>query len=313
MSEDKKPVTSAELYQALITSCKCNKNFIFPFESYQANKWRPENIFQNCFKHYSTFTKIFRCSRVYASDGKRVETPTPEKKELFDLDSSAKEFSPEIEAMARIYIDQETGYDRVKSMFKNDLRGQPSIEVRFISITLMQIFVVTFLMKYVPEWKLSKEEFIRQHRGTVFRTRLQAIRMMQDQISFNAILKGIQFSTRMAIFSASFLYVSQCIASYRNKTSVMEYSIAGGLTGGLARFHLGLKGFVSGFCVAGFLGSLVGAVTYAVLNSTGFDQASRHLLDTMSNIENERVLIGETAFLEKMARLVQSKPQESSV
>ena len=53
--------------------------------------------------------------------------------------------------------------------------GNYSHELEYIQVVLMQTFVISFFMKYVPEFRFAKQDFIREHHGTVFRTRLEAV------------------------------------------------------------------------------------------------------------------------------------------
>ncbi|GFR62004.1 RPII140-upstream gene protein [Elysia marginata] len=113
-------------------------------------------------------------------------------------------FSPELEMLAQAYIEHETGTERVKMIFKKDHMGKSSPEMEYIQVVLFQTFVISFFIKYVPEFRFARQDFIREHHGTVFRTRLEAVRRMQDHISLRAATAGGRFAVKMTLFATSF-------------------------------------------------------------------------------------------------------------
>lgn len=50
----------------------------------------------------------------------------------------------------------------------------------------------------------------------------------------------------MFCFSWFFSGISTCMSTYRGKSSVLDFSTAGMLTGAAFKFSLGLKGMISG-------------------------------------------------------------------
>ncbi|KAK6994713.1 RPII140-upstream protein [Biomphalaria glabrata] len=205
-----------------------------------------------------------------------------------------------LERIAREYIEKESGMDRINMLFSKNHKGEESEQLRMLKFTIIQIFCVSFFMKYVPEWKLAKDDFIRENRATVFRTRIQAMRLMQDQVSLRACKAGAIFSVKVTSFSAFLLMISQLIAVYRNKTSVIEYTVAAGITGGFYRINMGLKGLVSGTIIGASLGSIAGCFAWVVFSAFNKTQDQLHLQEIISKIEVERYLTGEEAFKNKV-------------
>ncbi|GFR61998.1 complex I assembly factor TIMMDC1, mitochondrial [Elysia marginata] len=107
--------------------------------------------------------------------------------------------------------------------------------------------------------------------------------------------------------SESSRFLSQIIASYRNKTSVLEYSVAAGITGGLARIQLGVKGFIAGSVLGSILGTMVGCVAYAVFKSYDVTQEQRHLLNIMSLMEVQKSIEGEHGFKQRLEEVKKSQ------
>jgi gas vesicle protein len=80
-----------------------------------------------------------------------------------------------------------------------------------------------------------------------------------------SILHGIIFNLTQIPFSS---FVT-CISVYRGKSSVLEHTVAGIMTGSMYKINLGLRGMVAGGLVGGVLGTMAGTVTYGVLLLTG--------------------------------------------
>lgn len=66
-----------------------------------------------------------------------------------------------------------------------------------------------------------------------------------------------------------FSAITTTIAAYRGKSSLWEYMAAGGCTGALYKFNMGLKGMTAGGVVGGFLGGIAGLFTLGLLKLTG--------------------------------------------
>lgn len=60
---------------------------------------------------------------------------------------------------------------------------------------------------------------------------------------------------------------------YRNKDSVTDYSIAGGVTGALFKTHLGMKGMLSGAFFGTIIGTVGGAFTVGAMKICGIKMA----------------------------------------
>ncbi|KAK3800646.1 hypothetical protein RRG08_003053 [Elysia crispata] len=245
---------------------------------------------------------------VAEDDSSRVSSPQEHPKNTVKPISIV---SSELEMLARAYIQQETGMERVKMIFKKDHMGKSSPELEYIQVVLVQTFVISFFMKYVPEFRLARQDFIREHHGTVFRTRIEAVRRMQDHVSLRAASAGGRFAVKMTAFASGFAFISQMIASYRNKTSVLEYTVAAGVTGGLARIQLGIRGFIAGSILGSMLGSIVGCVAYGIFKAYDATQEQRHLHIIMSQLEVIKSVEGEHDFKKRIEEVKRSQFNQS--
>uniref|UniRef100_A0A0B6XZJ3 Complex I assembly factor TIMMDC1, mitochondrial n=1 Tax=Arion vulgaris TaxID=1028688 RepID=A0A0B6XZJ3_9EUPU len=269
------------------------------------------------FSHFNVFPKIYALDASSSSNDnakKVTETQT-----VTSVDTSRSEawanvpYSIGMEELARAYIAKETGMDRVRALFQKDHKGDSSNEIFIIKVSLIQVGIVSFLLKYVPSWKLAREDFIRENNATVFRTNIEAARMFSDYASLRGLIDGFRFSSKVTFFSAIFLFASQIMAAYRNKTSVLDYTFAAGLAGGLARIHLGPKGMFAGSVVGVALGTFFGGIASVLLNTCGMGQETMHLQYTISRLEVERSIVGDSVYKQRLAELAVQMESTSSV
>ncbi|CAL1531517.1 unnamed protein product [Lymnaea stagnalis] len=311
--------SSSRLCHWLITNSNCSRQIIFPYHSYSGHGKKCQDTStsqRQCLPHL--FSSLFCFSKVYASDVKPktddtflnkdenlVQDPSVSTNTERDLTSLNLNYQ-ELEILARAYIEKESGMERIYMIFRRDHKGHKSTELQVIHVALIQTMVVCFFLKYIPAWKMAKDTFIQEHQTTVFRTRLEALRRLQDQVSYKASMAGGRFAAKVTFFSASFLFLSQMIAAYRNKTSVLEYTIAAGITGGLSRISFGVKGFISGSVIGATLGTFLGGVVCLVCKSLGITNDIRHLDAVMAKLAVEKSIVGEEQFKAKLQELTKN-------
>jgi len=75
-----------------------------------------------------------------------------------------------------------------------------------------------------------------------------------DYTYLQTIKGGIKFGSKYMFFTGTIIGTSMIIQSYRNKSSVFDYSIGGGFAGGILRMHYGLYSFVAGMTVGTLFG-----------------------------------------------------------
>ncbi|RUS77111.1 hypothetical protein EGW08_015127 [Elysia chlorotica] len=279
---------------------------VFPFQLCKVSQ-----RIKRCLSSSEVSSWLMKSFTVHAASDKDVPSSTSSTQEQSNAEKSVPMFSPETEILARAYIEQESGEERVRMIFKKDHMGKSSPELEYIQVVLAQTFVISFFMKYVPEFYFAKQDFIREHHGTVFRTRLEAARRMQDHVSLRAASAGGKFAVKITAFASGFAFISQMIASYRNKTSVLEYTVAAGLTGGLARIQLGVKGFIAGSALGSVLGSIVGCVACAIFKAHDATQEQRHLQIIMSQMDVLKSIEGENSFKKRLEEVKKSQLTQS--
>lgn len=91
-----------------------------------------------------------------------------------------------------------------------------------------------------------------------------ALRIVHDQRHVR-----IKFDILAALMDLSFSAITTTVAVYRGKSSMMEYILAGTITGSMYKFNMGLRGMAAGAIFGGAFGTIAGAVTMLLLKSTG--------------------------------------------
>lgn len=174
------------------------------------------------------------------------------------------------------YINNQTGMDRLKAVFEKDSWGEPSEEFDRISTQLQCVFGTVFFITMILSGRQAHENFIRQNKTTVFLTKGLAVRRMMESLFVESIKGAFRMTLKLGLFCTTLLCISEGIAIYRNKSSLMEYTVAGGVTGALTRFSLGPKGMVSGGVFGSVVGLAVGAPLVLWYRVIGCTQEERH-------------------------------------
>ncbi|KAK7493893.1 hypothetical protein BaRGS_00014775 [Batillaria attramentaria] len=186
------------------------------------------------------------------------------------------------------YLAQESGEDRLRKMFSKNYLGQWSPELQFIYHVTLQTSGMTFLCMFVLAGRQAKNEFIERNRVTVFKTRFQAARRLQDTVFLFGMKEGFKWAVRVSLFTMSFLLISQSIAVYRNKSSVWEYSFASAVTIGAMKASLGLRGFLVGTGFGALMGSLAGLLAMGAMKLANETQEQRHYWQIQKELETEK-------------------------
>lgn len=199
-----------------------------------------------------------------------------------------KKFISEVEIQE--FLTSETGWNRLKRMYSKDVDGFHSPELWFIGESLLKICGMTFLITSYIGGRHGRDKFIKNNQATAFRTQFQASRLMTDQAVLTGMKSGLIWTYRVGIFSSLFLLLSQSIAVYRNKSSVLEYVIASGVTGSLLKANLGPKGMVSGGVFGSIMGLFGGSLIYGFMLLSNETQEQRHYWNIQKYLEFKREL-----------------------
>ena len=99
------------------------------------------------------------------------------------------------------------------SIFKDLLfyfshQNRMSQELVCLGQVMYLTYFITFVTKFVPSWHEAKDQFIREHRGTVFKTRQQAVVFIMNIFSaVKHLLKGWVFFYLFIFTCFGLLYI----------------------------------------------------------------------------------------------------------
>ncbi|CRK88176.1 CLUMA_CG001961, isoform A [Clunio marinus] len=164
---------------------------------------------------------------------------------------------------------EETGWERISRMFTVDEFGRMSNECNSI---LQAGFFGMFVGGVYGGFLGSRKayfDFLDNNQATAFKSHLDAKRKLQDKVTLGFAQNAFRFSWRLALFTTSYTAITTIISSYRGKSSMYEYVIAGAVTGAGYKMNMGLKGMAAGILVGGGLGALGGAASLLILKSSG--------------------------------------------
>ncbi|GAB1602316.1 Hypothetical predicted protein [Argonauta hians] len=251
---------------------------------------------------YRHFRSYHFFPRIYASEAEASDGTVPVKDSPVQLTNTLamatenlrrealanKSFISEIEIQN--FLSSETGWHRLEKMYTRDIKGNYSPELNFVLSSLTKIGLLTFCMSSFLAGKKANEKFIKENRAATFRTKFLASRMLTDRVILEGLKAGALWSYRSCFFSSIFLFLSQSIAVYRNKSSVWEYMIASGTTGMLLKLNLGLKGMISGGIFGSVMGLCGGIIIYGFMAVTNETQDQRHYWEIQRLLEEKKQL-----------------------
>ncbi|ESO91509.1 hypothetical protein LOTGIDRAFT_153951 [Lottia gigantea] len=125
------------------------------------------------------------------------------------------------------YLQNESGRDRLLEMFSRNHLNEYSSQVRFIARVVGEVAVLSCIIFSYKFGQGVSEDFKRNNRGTLYSSRYLAKRRFNDHLILSSMKNGLHWSFKISSFTAMYLLLSQSISTYKNKTSPLEYGIAG--------------------------------------------------------------------------------------
>jgi len=163
----------------------------------------------------------------------------------------------------------ETGWDRLKDMFKVDEFDSISSELNSIYQAGFLGFLVGALYGGIIQSRASYFNFMESNKATAFKSHLDAKRKLQDQFTVNFAKGGFKWGWRVGLFTTSYFGIITCISVYRGKSSIYEYLAAGTITGALYKVNMGLRGMTAGGVIGGAMGGFAGIFSLLLLRLSG--------------------------------------------
>lgn len=173
------------------------------------------------------------------------------------------------------FLENESGKARVKEMFTRKGDGEYSEDVGVIVQMTRNCAFLVFLVTSVLGGNAAREKFVEKNKHKVYETKFQAFRAYNDTVLFGSLRFGLKWGFKSAFFTCLFMTTAQAISVYRNKTSVLEYAVAGSVTCALLRMNVGLKGMFAGAVIGSVFGLVGGGCLCALMYTTNSTQQQR--------------------------------------
>lgn len=170
---------------------------------------------------------------------------------------------------------QETGWDRIKELFKKDAAQRYPEELTSVIKSGVAAALAGLIYGGLPAAYHAKQRYIQVSQAEIYRHRVEAVRSAHNAAVRGFVRYGWRWSWRVAAFVTLFNSVSTGLSVYRDKYAFSHYIAAGAVTGGLFRLNLGLRGLVAGTIIGAVLGIPTGAFIIGMQSLAGEDGSRR--------------------------------------
>lgn len=170
---------------------------------------------------------------------------------------------------ANLHVQNETGWDRLKAIFETDEFSSISPELdNVLSAGAAGLFAGMFIGG-IPASKIEYEDFISRNKAATFENHFEAKSKMQFSVTKAMAQGGWRVGWRLALFTGTFTFFTTAVATYRNKSSVFEYSAGGLLAGSTYKLPMGPKAMISGGLAGAAMGTVAGVLTVGIMKLSG--------------------------------------------
>jgi len=162
-----------------------------------------------------------------------------------------------------------TPWERIKLMYTIDEFGYISPELNSIRQAGFLGLMVGAIYGGFVDSRIAYMNFMERNQATAFEHHFEAKKKLQDNVTLGFAKGAWKWSWRLALFTTSYTAITTTISSYRGKSSLYEYLAAGGVTGAMYKFNMGLRGMAAGTFFGSIIGGLAGLGSLAILKLTG--------------------------------------------
>ncbi|KPJ11290.1 RPII140-upstream gene protein [Papilio machaon] len=132
----------------------------------------------------------------------------------------------------------------------------PQSEFEEVSVELHNVIQATLSGAFIGAcfggFLKSREayvKFIERNQATAFTSTIQAKKQLQDYVTIRFAKGAVHWGWRLGLFTGCFSLITTVIAVYRGESSLIDYVMAGALTGGIYKANLGVAGTIVGATV----------------------------------------------------------------
>nr|SVE88331.1 EOG090X0FS6 [Daphnia similis] len=170
---------------------------------------------------------------------------------------------------ANLHIQNETGWDRLKAIFETDEFNSISPELDNVLSAGTGGLLVGMFIGGIPASKIEYDDFISRNKAATFENHFEAKSKLQFSVTKAMAQGGWRVGWRLALFTGAFTFFTTAVSTYRNKSSVFEYSAGGLLAGSMYKLPMGPKAMISGGLAGAAMGTVAGVVTVGIMKLSG--------------------------------------------
>ncbi|CAL4160240.1 unnamed protein product, partial [Meganyctiphanes norvegica] len=130
--------------------------------------------------------------------------------------------------------------------------------------------------------------FLKQNQATAFQSHFEAKKQLQNKVTLGFARGAWMWGWRLGAFTGSFMLLTTTISVYKGKSSLLEYVIAGGLSGFLYKFKQGPKAWVVGGGLGSVLGAFCGSLSLGLMWLTGTSMEELRYLQYQWKVEQQK-------------------------
>ncbi|XP_068630444.1 RPII140-upstream gene protein [Battus philenor] len=165
----------------------------------------------------------------------------------------------------------QNGLERVKKMFIRNEYEEISVELHnVIQASLSGAFVGACLGGFAKS-RDAYLYFMESNQATAFKSTGHAKKQLQDYVTIAFAKGAVHWGWRLGLFTGTFCLVSTVVEVYRGiEASLIDYVMAGTITGAFYKANLGAAAMLVGAGVGAGLSFIGGLLIISILKATGF-------------------------------------------
>ncbi|KAJ9593273.1 hypothetical protein L9F63_015148 [Diploptera punctata] len=165
--------------------------------------------------------------------------------------------------------ENESGLDRLYLMYSKDEFGGLSPELNAVMQASYMGLFVGAIYGGVSNSRIAYMNFMERNEATAFQSHFEAKKKLQDQVTVGFAKGAFRWGWRLGLFTGSYVLLTTTVAVYRGHSSLLEYIVAGSITGATYKCGLGLRGIIVGGGLGSVLGGVAGLASLGILKMSG--------------------------------------------